>query len=215
VRRLLRAAKDLGIGELDAALARRAFDELTAACFGDRDGVVRLQASRDAVGQLHLVGLPRPLGDEPAEWSAIVVRIPHDGAGLAPGLKVSSRLTMALAGDAAREAAADEALLLDPADHLVEGARSNVVVVNARGTPTTPPVARGAVSGIARGVALERVPELVEGEISASELRAAGEVVALNAVHGARPITRLDGAPVGDGRHGPWARRLAAALADD
>ena len=37
----------------------------------------------------------------------------------------------------------------------------------------------------------------------------------MNAVRGALPITRLEGRPVGDGKPGPWARRLAAALEAD
>jgi branched-subunit amino acid aminotransferase/4-amino-4-deoxychorismate lyase len=176
---------------------------------------VRLQASRDGDGRLHLVGVPRPLGPDPVEWSAIVVQPPHDGGGLAPGLKVSSRLTMALASDAARGARADEALLVDAAGRLVEGTRSNIVVVPEGAGPATPPLASGAVAGIARDVVLERVSEIAERNVSAAELGRAREIVALNAVRGARPITRLEGSPVGDGRAGSWAKRLASVLAHD
>jgi branched-subunit amino acid aminotransferase/4-amino-4-deoxychorismate lyase len=186
VARLVREARELQLGSLDAALVRRALEELAQAAFGPGDGVVRLQASRDGDGRLHLIGVPRPLGPEPSEWSAIVVALTHEGGGLRAGLKVSSRLTLALAADAAREAG-----------------------------PATPPDAKGAVSGIARAVALERIPEIQERDVSSAELRGAREVIALNAVRGACPITRIDGAPVGDGRPGPWAARVAAALARD
>jgi branched-subunit amino acid aminotransferase/4-amino-4-deoxychorismate lyase len=213
--RLAWGARQLRLGPLDEALVRRALDELAEAAFGAGHGIVRLQASRDGEGRLHLVGVPRPLGPEPAEWSAIVVQPPHDGGGLAPGLKVSSRLTMALAGDAARGARADEALLVDPAGWLVEGTRSNIVVVPEGAGPATPPLDRGAVAGIARSLVLERVPEIAERDVSAAELIGAREIVAINTVRGARPITRLEDAPVGDGRPGPWAARLAAALARD
>jgi len=213
--RMAQAARQLRLGPLDEPLVRRALDELAEAAFGTGHGIVRLQASRDGEGRLHLVGVPRPLGPEPAEWSAILVQPPHDGGGLAPGLKVSSRLTLALAGDAARGAGADEALVLDAAGRLVEGARSNIVVAPAGAGPVTPPLARGAVAGIARDVVLERVSELAERDVAAVELGRASEIVALNAVRGARPITRLEDAPVGDGRAGPWAQRLAAALARD
>jgi branched-chain amino acid aminotransferase len=213
--RMARAARELRLGPLDEALVRRALDELAEAAFGAGDGIVRLQASRDGDGELHLVGVPRLLGPDPAEWNAIVVQPPHDGGGLAPGLKVSSRLTLALAGDAAREAGADEALLVDAAGWLVEGTRSNIVVVPEGAGPATPPLARGAVAGIARAIVLERVPEIAERDVAAAELGGAREIVAVNAVRGARTITRLDGAPVSDGRPGPWAERLAAALARD
>jgi len=213
--RLARGARQLRLGPLDEALVRRALDELAEAAFGSGSGIVRLQASRDGDGGLHLVGVPRPLGPEPAEWSAIIVQPPHDGGGLAPGLKVSSRLTMALASDAARGARADEALLVDGAGWLVEGARSNIVVVPEGAGPATPPLDRGAVAGIARDVVLERVPEIAERDVAVAELGGAHEIIALNAVRGARPITRLEDTPVGDGRAGPWAERLAAALARD
>jgi branched-subunit amino acid aminotransferase/4-amino-4-deoxychorismate lyase len=43
-------------------------------------------------------------------------------------------------------------------------------------------------------------------------LAQAAEIIALNAVRDARPITLLDGHPVGDGQAGPWAARLRAVL---
>lgn len=215
VERLVHAARALGLPPVDAGLVRRALFELAEAAFGAGDGVVRVQVTRDGDGALHVFGVPRALGPEPAAWSAVVVRLAHTAAGLTTGLKVSSRLTLALAGDAARRAGADEALLVDAAGRLLEGSRSNVVVVPEQGPPATPPAEDGAVAGVARGVALERVPELVERSVSQQELLAAREIVALNAVRGARPVTNLDGAPVGDGAPGPWAARLAAALARD
>jgi branched-subunit amino acid aminotransferase/4-amino-4-deoxychorismate lyase len=213
--RIARSARELGLGEIDPAQVVEALRSLAQAAFGEGDGVVRIQASRDGDGQPHLVGVPRPLGEEPAAWSAIVLALSHAGAGPAPGLKVSSRLTLALAGDAARAAGADEALLLDGAGFLVEGSRSNVVVVPAEGGPVTPPDAAGGVSGIARGLALERVPELREAPVPEATLRNAREVIAVNAVRGARPIVTLDGAPVGDGKPGAWARALDEALGRD
>lgn len=213
--RIERSARQLGLGEVDPAVVERALTELGQAAFGDGDGIVRLQASRDGDGALHLIGVPRAIGHEPATWRAIVVALPHAGAGLAAGIKVSSRLSMALAGDAAREAGVDEALLLDGAGCLVEGSRSNLIVVPHAGGPITPPATAGGVSGIARGLALERVAELTEAKITEAELRGADEIVAVNAVRGACPIIELDAAPVGSGQPGPWATTLADALASD
>ena len=48
VERLVRDARALALGEVDAQLARRALRELTQAAFGSEDGIVRLQASRGA-----------------------------------------------------------------------------------------------------------------------------------------------------------------------
>ncbi len=214
--RLARGAEALGLGRLDPDQVARAVETLARAAFPDGEGIVRLQLSRDAGGTLHLVGVPRGLGDEPAAWRAIVAPLRHDGGLALPGgHKLSNRLAQALALDAAAEAGAQEALLLDAAGRLVEGARSNVLVVLPDGSPATPPLARGAVDGIGRRLVLERVDAIAERDVSEAELRAAREIVAVNAVRGAVPLVRLDGRPVADGAPGPWARRLAAALDAD
>jgi D-alanine transaminase len=214
-RRLVHGAAELGLGALDSGAVLRALAELAKAAFDDGDGIVRLEASRDGDGRLHLIGLPREIESAGSEWSAVLAPFLHAGPGPRAGIKVTSRLRLALAAEMAREAGVDEALLLDASGWLVEGARSSIVVVSKRGEARTPPLKRGAVAGVARGVALERLAGLVENDVERAELAVAAEVISLNAVRGALPITRLDGRPVGDGRPGPWARRLAAALETD
>jgi len=214
-RRLARAAHALGIGELAEPRVLAALSELARAAFGDGAGVERLQASRDAAGALHLVGVPRALGPERHAWSAIRVRLPASGSGGTHGLKVTSRIALALAADAARAAGADEALILDSAGRLVEGARSNVVVVGSDGRLSTPPLELGGVAGVAREILLERVGELEARVVSDAELARASEIVAVNAVRGARAIVRLDGHEIGDGEPGPWSRRLAETLTQE
>jgi branched-subunit amino acid aminotransferase/4-amino-4-deoxychorismate lyase len=211
-RRLASAARTLGIGELAELDVLAALSELARAAFGEGAGVVRLQASRDAEGALHLVGVPRALGPERPAWSAIRVRLPASGSGGAHGLKVTSRIALALASDAARTAGADEALILDAAGRLVEGARSNVVVVGSDGRLSTPPLELGGVAGIAREILLERIDELEPRVVGDAELALASEIVAVNAVRGARAVVRLDGHGIGGGEPGPWSRRLAEAL---
>ena len=211
-RRMAHAARELRLGELDPARVLRALEELARAAFGAGAGVVRVQASRDGAGALHLVGVPRALGPEPSAWRAVVVRLPGAAGSGAAGLKVSGRLALARAGDAARDAGADEALVVDLAGRLVEGTRTNVVVADAAGRLATPPLALGGVAGIAREILLERVPELEERVVSLPELRAAAEIVAVNAVRGARAVVELDGRAVGAGVPGPVALRLDAAL---
>ncbi len=214
-RRLAYGAAELGLGQLEPADVERALAELAKAAFDDGDGVVRLQVSRDGDGRLHLVGVPRALGPERTEWSAVLAPFRHAGPGPRAGLKVTSRLRLALAAETAREVGADEALLLDASGWLVEGSRSAIVVVSPHGEARTPPLTRGAVAGVARAIVLERVSGLAERDIERAELTAAHEIIALNAVRGAAPITRLDGHAVGAGTPGAWSRRLAEALADD
>jgi D-alanine transaminase len=214
-RRLAQAAAELGLPRLEEAAVLRALAELAKAAFEGGDGIIRLEASRDGDGRLHLIGVPRALGAARSQWSAVLAPFPHSGPGPRTGLKLTGRLQLALAAELAREAGADEALLLDASGCLVEGARSNLVVVSPGGEARTPPLARGAVAGVARTVLLERVPGLSEADVARAELFAAAEIIAVNAVRGARPITRLEGGPVGDGSPGPWAEQLAAALEAD
>jgi branched-subunit amino acid aminotransferase/4-amino-4-deoxychorismate lyase len=213
VKRLQDGAKALRLGEVAEATIRRALAELGEATLPDGEGVIRLQVSRDDDGGTHLIGTARRLGSDPNEWSAIIVALSHDGTSLVDGMKVSSRLTLSLAAEDARTAGVDEAVLLDANEHLIEGASSNLFVASRAGALWTPPIASGAVAGIARTVALERIPEIEERVIAKPELLAAEELIAVNAVRGARPITRLNDRKIGDGRPGPWSARLADALA--
>ncbi|MBW2714637.1 MAG: aminotransferase class IV [Deltaproteobacteria bacterium] len=212
IQRLQDGAKALRLGEVSAATIRRAIEELGEAAFPEGDGVIRLQVSRDGDGATHVVCTSRNLGENPSEWSAIIVALPHDGASLVDGLKVSSRLTLSLAAEDARAAGVDEAILVDAADRLVEGATSNLFVASKAGALSTPRISGGAVAGIARSIALERIPEIEERDIAKSELFEAAEIIALNAVRGARPITRLNDRKVGNGRAGAWRARLEDAL---
>jgi len=215
IARLQDGAKALRLGEVAEATIRRAIADLGEAALPDGEGAIRLQLSRDADGATHLVGVARRLGKDPSEWSAIIVALPHDGASLADGMKVSSRLTLSLAAEDARNAGVDEAVLLDATDHLIEGAYSNLFVVSRDGAVWTPPIASGAVAGIARSIVLERIFEIEQRDIAKPELLEAAELIAVNAVRGARPITRLNDRKVGEGRPGPWSARLADALATD
>jgi len=212
VARLVRDAAGLGIGVVSREAARRAYRELGRAAFGDTEGVVRLQASRAADGTVRLVATGRALGREPDRWRAITLPIRHEGATCYAGAKVSNRLLHTLAGDRVAAAGVEEGLLLDSAERLVEGTRANLVAVARGGAPCTPPARRGAVAGVALGIVTEAVPELVRRDVSRDELSGLEELVALNAVRGAVPIVEIDGRPVGSGRPGPVAARLAAAL---
>ena len=76
-----------------------------------------------------MVGVPRDLGTDVAEWSAVVAPFTHEGFTPYGGRKVSSRLLHALAIDVARHARVEEALLFDPSERLVEGAHTNLFAV--------------------------------------------------------------------------------------
>lgn len=204
--RLVRDARALGIGEIDRSVALRALVETGRAAFGSlRDGIVRVQASRGAAGEVHLTAITRPIGHEPTSWRASTAPFAHEGPMPWRGAKVSNQLLFALASRHAAQRGAEEAVLLDRTGYVIEGARSNLVIVGPDGRPALPSLERGGVAGIARAVLCERVPELAIRHVSGLELERAQELIAINAVRGARAIVSLDGRDIGRGRPGPWA----------
>jgi len=210
VARLVRDAAALGLGALDPRDVEARLLAVGRASFGgDGEGVVRLEAR--AGGEL--VASTRPLGPEPATWRAIAARVVHPGPGPAPGAKRAEVKELSSARAELEAAGVDEALLFDAAGCLVEGARTNLALALADGRRVVPPAARGAVRGVALEAALAAGVTLAEHDVTRAECAGAREIVATNAVRGARPIVALDGARVGDGGPGPLARALAAALA--
>lgn len=215
--RLVRDARRLGIGDLDAGLVREGLAATARAAFGrddGGDGIVRIQASRDGDGRVHLAAVPRHPGPEPDAWSAGIAPFPHEGPMPWSGAKVSNHLLFAMAADWARSRELDEAILLDREGYAVEGARSNLLCVADDGVPTTPDLARGGVAGVGLEVLRERT-EIRARHLSVADLRAAREIVAVNAIRGPRPVTRLDGRPIGDGAAGPVAHRLQTVFEQD
>jgi len=216
VARIVRDAALLGIGALPAEAARDALEALGRRAFPDGEGVIRLEArAAPGGGMPELLETSRALGPEPPAWRAALAPEPHPGASPWSAAKTSERSFYERALAAAEVAGADEAVLVDAAGFLVEGARTSLVVVLASGALATPPLARGGQAGIGRTILLERVSELREADVAAAELPAACELIAVNAVRGARPVVALDGRPVGSGVPGPWAVRLARAFAAD
>ncbi len=212
-RRLRGDARALGLGEIAEDAVAEALAELGKACFGQGEGVVRLQAFTDPEEALHLLGTARALGPEPDSWRAAIPPFPHPGPAPWGGAKISGQLLYTLARAHAREAKVDECLLFDRHDRLVEGARSNLFFVDAAGALAAPDLALGAVEGIAQQLLREHLPTVKTCDLRPRRLGELRELLAVNAVRGARPILAVDAAPVGDGTPGPWSRRLSEILA--
>ena len=127
-------------------------------------------------------------------------------------IKSTSLLPNVLAKQAAREAGAVEAILVDAAGLVTEGASTSVWIVDAGGTLRTRPLSHAILPGCTRaalqaelqaaGIALD------ERAFTEAELRAAREVFLTSATSFVKPITRLDATPVGDGAVGPITRTL-------
>lgn len=117
-------------------------------------------------------------------------------------------LTMGLLG--ALDAGADTVLLRDARDNVVEGPGFNIFAI-ARGALVTP--REGVLHGITRMTAIEIADSLGhpvhERELPVSELLAADEAFITSSGGGIMPVTRVNGAAIGDGEPGPITRELA------
>lgn len=212
VRRLARDARLLGLGEINRARVLALFAELAAPTRAGADRKLRVEIEPGDAGSARLRGYATELEADGSAWRAITAPAAHPGPSPISLAKTTARAYYDAAFAAARAAGADEALCFDGAGFLVEGARTNLVVALADGRLVTPPLARGAQAGIAREIALESVAELREEDVARDDVGAAREVVAINAVRGARAIVALDGIALGGSCSGPWSERLGRLL---
>ncbi len=178
------------------------------------DGVVRVEWASAGDARPTLRATTRPLGPDSRTWRVATAKTVHPGPADRPNRKALGVKALGVpAYDEARgeraRAGVDEVLLFDAAGRLVEGSRSNLIVVNRDGLARTPARSLGGVEGLALEIVREFAPEIRESvEIERDELASAGELIATNGVRGAVAIVELDGAPIGDGRPGPFAIRL-------
>lgn len=133
----------------------------------------------------------------------------------AAAAKLGNYLIAVLATEAARAASAEEALLVDREDHLLEGATSNVFGVR-EGRLITPPLALGILPGITRAhviaLAQELSLEVEERALLASELFDLDELFISSSIRELVPVVRVDGRAIGTGRPGPLAARVLVAF---
>lgn len=128
-------------------------------------------------------------------------------------IKSVNLLPNVLARQAAREAGAAEAILFDEATGMVtEGAATSFWIVDAKGVLRTRHLDQVILPGCTRGALIAEmeaagIPHSLE-PFSLAELRDARESFLTSATSFVKPIVRIDGADVGDGKVGPVTRRL-------
>src|SRR3954470_9902988 len=128
-------------------------------------------------------------------------------------IKSVNLLPNCLARQAAREQGAIEAILYDAATGMVtEGAATTFWIVDEHGSIRTRHLDHVILPGCTRGVLLAELAEAgiayEERDFSLEEMRRAREAFLTSATSFVKPITRIDGQPVGDGTVGPVVRRL-------
>jgi branched-chain amino acid aminotransferase len=208
--RLLASAQALGLAPMpDRPLLRRGVDEA-------------LRALAAPVARVRLTATARPTVLVEATREAPAAAQPRTASALGvlgawcPGDRIAEHKTLSYAGPRlaqrrAEAAGADHALLLDAEGRLGQAALANVFCAVGGEVVTAP--ANGLLAGVARAVAMAALP-VREEALAGPRWRAADEIVLTNAVAGAVAVVAVDGAPVGDGRPGPLARRLAVALSE-
>jgi len=189
------------------------------------DAIVYLQITRGVAPRTHYFPPPGTpptvflsasrltVPDELRARGATAIAIPDIRWGRCD-LKTVNLLPNVLAKQQAVAAGAFEAILVK--DGVVtEGASSNVFVVKD-GVLRTHPLGPHILAGVTRDVLFELVAELGlsanEAPVMAAELPGVSEVLVTATTADVMPIVRIDGRPVGDGRPGPVAGALHAAL---
>ncbi len=210
--RLVRDAKRLGLAPPPPRDVEALLWEIAAAEFPKADGIIRVEWSCpvDPPGQPpELIATTRPLGDLPGLWRACIAETLHPG----PEMRRNAKAVDVAAYDASREemrhAGVEEVLLFQAEGWLVEGCRSNILVVLDNGAIVTPELALGGVEGIGLEIVRENRRDLRFVRIDKASLLNAREIMATNVVRGVVPIVELDGMPVGTGSTGPFAAALA------
>jgi 4-amino-4-deoxychorismate lyase len=134
---------------------------------------------------------------------------------LLPGVKSTSYAVNMAAQAEARRRGADDALFLSLEGVALECPTSNVWFLED-GVLHTPALELGILAGVTRETLLAAARaagmEVAEGEYPRERLVHAAEVFTSSSVREVMPVVRLDGEVVADGRPGPVAAQMQAAL---
>jgi D-alanine transaminase len=190
---------------------------------GGRDQYVYLQVTRGVAPRDH--AFPPDARPTVFAYSQILPVVPREqieqGVGVVTAadyrwlrcdLKTTSLIANVLLRQHAKERGVMETVLIR--DGLVtEGAATNIFAVIG-GVVRTAPHGPEILPGITRDLVVELLRRHAiayeERAFAGTEMRAAGEVWLTSSTKEILPITRIDGAPVGDGRPGPVFERALA-----
>jgi branched-chain amino acid aminotransferase len=214
----------------DASLGREV--EVAIAAAGGGESYVRLVVTRGsgpvsldpdtARAPLRVVLVERATPPPRAAYAdgiaAVTVRIARavDGTS-AIGAKVTNYLPNLLALRAAKGQGAQEALVVDGAGEVVEGATSNVFALLG-GRLVTPPESAGILPGITRRHVLVGASragiDAVEAPLQLEDLYEAQEAFITSSIREIVPVVKIDDRPIGAGSPGLVTRKLHRALRD-
>jgi D-alanine transaminase len=152
-----------------------------------------------------------PYPDDPARWAVSAITYP-DQRWRRCDIKSVGLLPNVLARQAAREQGAYEAILVDAAGNVTEGAATSVWIVDAAGSLRSRALDELVLPGCTRAALMtllrQESIEFSERGFTVAELRGAREAFLTSASSFIKPVLRLDGAAVGEGRVGPVTCQL-------
>lgn len=189
-------------------------------------GLVYLQLTRGVAKRDHAFPTPavrpalvltvRPKPEPPETlscWSAAAITLADLRWGRCD-IKSTNLLPNVLAREAAKQEGAQEAILFDEQGMVTEGAASSVWIVGADNVLRTRGLDQHVLPGCTRAAVLDDVAaeglDFREEAFSLAALRGAREVFITSATSFVKPITKLDGLPVGNAAPGLIASRLYA-----
>lgn len=148
----------------------------------------------------------------------VASRVRRDPQNPLATLKTTSRAEYVYARLEARRAGADDALFLTVDDHLSEGTSANIFLVRSTGGSqlelATPSLECAILPGTTRSWLLDWGARVglrpFEGALGRADIATAREAFLSSSVAGILPVTRFEGAPIGDGVPGPWTLRARA-----
>ncbi|MGF1622779.1 MAG: D-amino-acid transaminase [Rhodomicrobiaceae bacterium] len=133
-------------------------------------------------------------------------------------IKTVGLLPNALARQAAIDAGAGEAWLVDEAGYVTEGASCNAWIVSADNELITRSADAGILRGITRTVVIELIAKqglnLIERAFTVNEAKAAKEAFNTSATGLIMPVIAIDGTAVGEGKPGPLTMELRRSFHD-
>ena len=225
--RLAASADRLALPDGQAAQFRPLVEQAVAAA-GEPDAVLRLYLTPGREGEGHPTALalvstlPPDLEDRRARGMRMISvplgldpTLRADAPWLLGGVKSTSYAVNMAAEAEARRRGADDAVFLASGGIVLEGPVTNVWW-RSGGELLTPALELGILAGVTRAVLLGAAAELGyhvrEGAYPVERLAAADEAFTSSSVREVMPVVELDEEPIGDGRPGPAAAELQAAL---
>lgn len=133
-------------------------------------------------------------------------------------VKSCNYLRYLLAQRNARQEGADEALMVNCFNRLVEGATSNLFIVK-QGKVLTPPLEEGILPGVTRQVLLESMKknnwDCEEMPLDQDDLKNADEAFLTSSIKEVMPLTHVNGQPIAEGRVGERSRAALQLLREE